>query len=482
MTPDDRDELETDYLVVGAGAAGMGFVDALIEGSDADVIMVDRRPAPGGHWLDAYPFVQLHQPSANYGVASTPLGHDRVDQDGPNRGFLELAAGSEVCGYFDGVMRHRLLPSGQVRFFPMSEYLGDRRFRSLLTGQASEVTVRKRVVDATYLASKVPATEPPPFEVAEGARCVPVGELAHLEDTPAGYVIIGGGKTAMDACTWLLEQGTPPDAITWIRPRDGWLMNRAYFQPGSFSIGTFEGVVHDLEAVAASDTVEEAFDRLEEAGVMLRLDPDIRPTMAKGPTLSIAERDGLRRIENVVRLGHVRRIERDRIELAEGSIPTSPAHVHVHCAAAGIAIRPPLPIFDEDRITLQCISRMSPSLSAGVIGFIESTDRSTEEKNRLLPPNPYSDTPFDFLRAILIGLSNEMQWAGEPDLQAWVDDNRLNVLKDLGSSDDAGELAEVQGRFLEAIFPALEKLRELAKDATPAEQERMFDPAAAEHA
>jgi cation diffusion facilitator CzcD-associated flavoprotein CzcO len=42
--------LETDYLVIGAGAAGMAFTDALIADSDADVVMVDRRHRPGGHW------------------------------------------------------------------------------------------------------------------------------------------------------------------------------------------------------------------------------------------------------------------------------------------------------------------------------------------------------------------------------------------------------------------------------------------------
>ena len=67
-------EFETDYLVVGAGAAGMAFTDALLEHSDATVTIVDRRHAPGGHWIDAYPYVRLHQPSAFYGVGSVPLG------------------------------------------------------------------------------------------------------------------------------------------------------------------------------------------------------------------------------------------------------------------------------------------------------------------------------------------------------------------------------------------------------------------------
>ena len=52
---------ETDYLVVGAGAMGVAFTDALIDHADVYVTLVDRRHAAGGHWQDAYPFVQLHQ-------------------------------------------------------------------------------------------------------------------------------------------------------------------------------------------------------------------------------------------------------------------------------------------------------------------------------------------------------------------------------------------------------------------------------------
>src|SRR6478672_10620514 len=131
---DETSQIETDYLVVGAGALGMGFVDTLIEHSDADVVMIDRRHRPGGHWLDSYPFVQLHQPSMNYGVNSTPLGQDRREAGGRDTGFYERADGTEICGYFDDVMRHRFLPSGQVRFFPMCDYLGDNTFRARVNG------------------------------------------------------------------------------------------------------------------------------------------------------------------------------------------------------------------------------------------------------------------------------------------------------------------------------------------------------------
>jgi hypothetical protein len=68
----------------------------------------------------------------------------------------------------------------------MCDYLADRRFRSRVTDQMTDVTVRSHVVDATYMASRVPATDRAPFEVADGVRCVPVGELSALENPAAG--------------------------------------------------------------------------------------------------------------------------------------------------------------------------------------------------------------------------------------------------------------------------------------------------------
>ena len=83
--------VEADYLVVGAGAMGMAFTDALIDHADVRVALVDRRHSVGGHWLDAYPFVRLHQASAFYGVASTLLGGGNVQQHGPEAGLQERA-------------------------------------------------------------------------------------------------------------------------------------------------------------------------------------------------------------------------------------------------------------------------------------------------------------------------------------------------------------------------------------------------------
>jgi cation diffusion facilitator CzcD-associated flavoprotein CzcO len=115
-------KLETDYLVIGGGAAAMAFVDTLLDETDSRIVMVDRHDHPGGHWNDAYPFVRLHQPSAYYGVGSRELGRGVKYVSGPNAGGYELASKAEILDYFDQVMQQRFLPSGRVTWLPVSEY------------------------------------------------------------------------------------------------------------------------------------------------------------------------------------------------------------------------------------------------------------------------------------------------------------------------------------------------------------------------
>merc|ERR1711890_20095 len=73
--------LLTDYLVVGAGAMGMSFLEELITGSpDIEAIILDTRAQPGGRWNDAYDFVRLHQPASTYGQNSRMLGCGGADR------------------------------------------------------------------------------------------------------------------------------------------------------------------------------------------------------------------------------------------------------------------------------------------------------------------------------------------------------------------------------------------------------------------
>src|SRR5215467_9922021 len=116
---------ETDYLVVGAGAMGMAFADALIDHADVHVTLVDRRHTASGHWLDAYPFVQLHQASLFYGVASTVLGTGAVQQRGPEVGLQERAHQPEIEAYYDDILRRRFIGSDRVAFLGGSDYHSD---------------------------------------------------------------------------------------------------------------------------------------------------------------------------------------------------------------------------------------------------------------------------------------------------------------------------------------------------------------------
>lgn len=197
--------IETDYLVVGAGAMGMAFTDTLVAETDARVVIVDRGHQPGGHWTRAYPFVRLHQPSAYYGVNSRALGNDTLDQLGWNAGLYELATTGEVCAYFDQVMQRDLLPTGRVSYFPMSEYLGDGRFRDL-SGEQHTVAARRRIVDATYLHTVVPSMRPPAYRVADGVDCIAPNDLPLSAAGRRRFVVVGAGKTGVDACLWLLRQ------------------------------------------------------------------------------------------------------------------------------------------------------------------------------------------------------------------------------------------------------------------------------------
>jgi hypothetical protein len=202
--------IETDYLVVGAGAMAMAFVDTLLSSTQLNVVMVDRRDRPGGHWNDAYPFVRLHQPSSFYGVDSRELGHGAKDMVGMNQGLCELASGAEVLSYFDQIMRRRFLPSGRVRYLPMSNMLGEDRIECLLTGELQRVSNFKKRVDATFSDTAIPATHPPKYTVAAGVRCVPLNDLTRISQPQPAYVVVGAGKTGIDACLWLLEHGVDP--------------------------------------------------------------------------------------------------------------------------------------------------------------------------------------------------------------------------------------------------------------------------------
>ncbi len=459
-----HEELDTDYLVVGAGAAGMAFTDALLAHSNATVTIVDRRHAPGGHWIDAYPYVRLHQPSTFYGVDSVPLGQDALDATGTNAGFYELAGADELRAYYERIMHRHFLPTARVRYFPNADYVGEHRFVSRLTGASWQVRVRRKLIDTTYLAGTIPATSPPPFAVADGVHCVTAGEIARVGGRPERFVIIGGGKTALDACVWLLERGVPATAIRWVRPREAWWMNRKFQQPHTLLPDLYRGAAIQIEAMAQARSVDELFARLESEDVFLRIDPNVVPTMFRGAVVSESELRLLRQIEDVVRMGHVRRIERGEIVLDHGRMPTGERTVHVHCAARGLG-RPPLrPIFEPERVTIQPIFWGFACYQFAMLGVIEATIASDEEKNRLCPPIAYWDENEDYLAAFLATLVGDRARAAHPALASWTKASRLNPISGIASHRDDPRVIDARDRIKRFAAAAAANLQKLLSE------------------
>ena len=457
--------LKTDYLVVGAGAAGMAFTDALIEHGDVHVTVVDRRYSAGGHWLDAYPFVQLHQASAFYGVASTLLGSGAVQHAGPEAGLQERARRPEIQAYFDDILHRRLLGSGRVTFLGGWEYRSAGSVHvvtSLVTGETMLVDGRARVVDATYVSPTIPAITPPPFGVADDVHVVPINGLARSTGAPANFVIVGSGKTATDGIVWLLMNGVPPDRIAWVRPREPWMLNRAVVQPDPVVALTL--VADTMTAAADAGSLDELFLRLEAAGVMFRIDEGVVPTMAKTPTLGGWELDLLRTVENVVRLGHVLSVNRREIVLDHGTVPLAPDALVVHCAAAGLQYPPLVPLWMPDKIRLQTIRAGFPCFCAALAGYVEATRDDDRERNRLCPPNILPDTTASWARMQVRGTVAARTYGAEPDIAAWANNCALNPARVTPSQRAEAFVRDAAAALADVIEPGLTGMAKLARE------------------
>ncbi|GAA1975897.1 hypothetical protein GCM10009798_41430 [Nocardioides panacihumi] len=377
---------------------------------------------------------------------------------GPEKGLHERASQPEICDYYERVLG-RMLATGRVEFFPSSEYVGDRTVVSHLSGDRFTVPERCRIVDATYLSPIIPAETPPPFAVADDADVVPVNDLARLEQAPSQYVVVGSGKTATDAIVWLLTHGVDPDALCWVRPRDPWALNRAVVQPDPT---IFLGMVADImESAAAAASLDDAFLRMEAAGVMIRIDPRVTPTMAKAPTLAAWELELLRSIENVVRRGHLQSVSRGKLAFPDGSLSIADDAVVVHCAADGLRRRPLVPVWRPEAITLQPIRSGFPCFGAALVGYVEATRDADSEKNRLCPPSPYGDTLADWARMTVLGSRASQTFSAEPDIKRWADGVAINPARIPADHDSSDALDTVLKRVAASTPAGLARLADL---------------------
>lgn len=449
--------VDVDYLVIGAGAAGMAFTGVLIDHADVRVALVDRRDGVGGHWRGAYPFVRLHQSSTFYGVASTLLGGGHRQTEGPEAGLHERADQGTILAYDDQVLADRMTGPGRVELFTGCSYVGDRTFVSRDSGQRYAVPERCRVVDARYLAPDIPAETAPRF-VVDGAQVVPANDLP-CTHAASEYVVVGSGKTATDSIVWLLRNGVDPGAVCWVRPREPWMLDRANIQPDPVTCLGMVGTM--LQAASIAPTLPQLFLGLADAGIMMRVDRSIIPTMAKAPTLGRWELDLLRSVEHVVHLGHLRAARPGRLDLDEGTVAVADDALVVNCAADGLKQRPRLPLWRPDLITLQPVRAGFPCFGAALIGYVEATRTDDDEKNRLCRPSSFGNSLVDWARMNVQGFRASAAFGAEPDVRAWADRVAINPAR-VPPGAGSPELDVVLGRLAAAVPAGLARLEALA--------------------
>lgn len=195
---------DCDVCIVGAGLCGMNalFVAGTYLRPDQKIILIERRPRVGGMWVDAYPYVRLHQPHPMFTAGNIKWALGREPS--------YLATKSEVLDHFGYCLqqiRQRVRVEEHYGWdFQSADTVDGAVQVTCRDGQGQPHTIRAgrlikaygvRVTpnDALELSSdRVQSVSPDSCDVRSGA--------IHDSDTPVW--VIGSGKTAMDTAHALI--------------------------------------------------------------------------------------------------------------------------------------------------------------------------------------------------------------------------------------------------------------------------------------
>eukprot|EP00392_Amoebophrya_sp_AT5.2_P014452 g14601.t1 len=295
-----------------------------------------------GHWNDAYQYVRLHQPSLLYGVSSKKL-------EGEGTGPPDLqhrATKQQILDYYADVVT-KWQEEGLVKFFGGLEFNREKAKTVLAQGAAQagadvgagrlfdfefarveddrlqrdnarrvpvpvSLSIREKLVDATAGECIVPSAENMSwfFKVEDPKIQVLVpSELHELEESDfhhKRFVVLGGGKTGMDALVWLQRaKKVESGRISWVVGKETWMLNRE--KPAS------AGVLADtvLDEFGANETgyLETALDKLVDQGRLLMVgeEGEPRPTEFRFPIIDSEELSYLREVTRYQ--GYVEKLE-----------------------------------------------------------------------------------------------------------------------------------------------------------------------------
>lgn len=405
MSQQETQILNCDYLVIGAGAASLAFIDTLLqECPSMKILLVDKGKAPGGHWLHDYDFVRLHQPSLVYGLSSRQL-------EGSWLKLLLLkftlpwrhrATKREILDYFGDFVRDHVA-SGAIQYYPNCQYRfddsgqqqrndythNDVHVFSSLDGKIEyTVKVNIKLVNGVLGECIIPSQHPLQFPVDDTIKIMTPNQIydAHqrgdLKKTKSNkdakyFIVLGNGKTAMDTIVYLQQNmKINPDNIFWVISNDVWMIARE----GSGSPWSWPEALMDHYG-----DVDSAALALEKNGIFVRMDKMILPSKFRFPVIGKDELLLMQRIQNTIRRGRVTSIHIDGAsseiivsftkgeDWKLGSIPVN-ACTFIHCTSPGpFNGRKVDELFpSEKQLNLFLLFAPPVSISMSVLAYLEA--------------------------------------------------------------------------------------------------------------
>ncbi len=297
--------------------------------------------------------------------------------------------------------------------------------------------------------------------------CIPPNDLATRAPGHASFVVIGGGKTGLDAVSWLLDQGAEPATITWVVSRDAWWSNRRALQSApSLRAGSLELLCRQAEVMAMARSVPDDVGGMAECGAWLRVDDQIRPTMYHAATVTASELARLRTLGRVIRSGKVVQIEPGLMTLEGGRVNSPASALYIDCSASAIAHNrlDRTPVFSPGRIDPQFIGFPAICLSVAMIGIIEARVEDDDERQRMTRAMPAIDTIEDWIDRFVVNAENQQAWMANEAVRTWLSSCRLDAVAAMMRSvpDDDGEACRWRDRMRELAPMAATNMRRLS--------------------
>jgi len=421
----------TDYLVIGAGAAPLAFIDTLLQEMPAKkVILVDKKSAPGGHWNDDYDFVKLHQPSIVYGLSSKALEGSwmKLILMKAMLPWKHRASKAELLTYFGDFVDSKVV-SGQIQYFPECVYDFDQEigngtdsitttFTSLDGKIKHTVEIRDKLINGVNGECIIPSLSPPTFPVDERINLVTPNDLYMMKmekqknlKKKRHFIVLGCGKTAMDSVVFMQTKlKIKPDDISWIIPNDVWMLAREGSTPFQYTRALLEADGDQAKASLA----------MEARGEFVRLDPNITPTRFRFPVIGKDELELMRNIKNIIRRGRISSIvsrDGDGVMISfesdqEDWIITTPEkeNIFIHCTSPGPFNGKNGEFLNSDHeMRLQLLFAPPISISMSCLAKLESARNldtlDVEFGRELLNKNDAS--PDEILHQLINGLSDK---------------------------------------------------------------------------